>query len=162
VVEAADADLDSLIHSGDELARAAQRQVRDLMWDHCGVVRDEGELTHGLEILDGIRAQAPRIDVRPNDEGWSDLVLALDVRAMLDTAEATIRCALERRETRGAHNRSDHPDLDEALTVNFYVRRNPGGGEMEITSEPVPPVPDELKTWAYSGEDHHAAGKLLE
>jgi succinate dehydrogenase / fumarate reductase flavoprotein subunit len=160
-VEAASADLDSLIHPGDELARAAQRQVRNLMWEHCGVVRDEGELTHGLELLQGIRADVPRIDVRPNDEGWSDLVLALDVGAMLDTAEATLRCARERRETRGAHNRSDHPELDEGLTLNFYVRRG-SDGEMVVTSEPVPPVPPELETWAYSTEDHHGAGKLLE
>ncbi|MFY9615076.1 MAG: FAD-dependent oxidoreductase [Candidatus Dormiibacterota bacterium] len=162
VVEAAAADLDSLIHSGDELARAAQRQIRNLMWEHCGVVREEGELTRGLEALAAIRDDVPRIDVRPNDEGWSDLVLALDVRAMLDTAEATLRGARERRETRGAHNRSDHPQLDEALTLNFYTRRDPESGEMVVSSEPVPAVPAELETWAYSVEEHHAAGKLLE
>ena len=161
VVDAAAGDLDSLVHDGDELARAVQREIRNLMWDHCGVVRNETELTHGLDALTAIRDNVPRIDVRPNDEGWSDLVLALDVRAMLDTAEATMRCARERRETRGAHNRSDHPNLDPDLTVNFYVRREPGGA-MGVTSEPVPAVPDELKSWAYSDEEHAAAGRLLE
>ena len=162
VIEEAGADLDSLIHPGEELARAVQREIRNLMWEHCGVVREEGELTRGIETLDRLRGHVPRIDVRPSDEGWSDLVLALDVRAMLDTAEATVRCARERRETRGAHNRSDYPQLDEALTLNFYVRRDLDSGEMVVVSEPVPAVPAELETWAYSSEEHHTAEKLLE
>ncbi|MEP7021309.1 MAG: hypothetical protein ABI808_11695 [Pseudonocardiales bacterium] len=43
----------------------------------------------------------------------------LDLRAGVPLAEATLRGALVRTETRGCHNRSDFPDLDEALRVNF-------------------------------------------
>jgi succinate dehydrogenase / fumarate reductase flavoprotein subunit len=161
-VEAASTDLDALVHPGDELSRSVQREIRNLMWEHCGVVRDEAELQRGLESLRQISDNIERIDVRPSDEGWTDLVLALDVRAMLDTAEATIRCALERRETRGAHNRSDYPELDPDLTVNFYVHRDPQGGRMVVTSEPVPAVPPALRTWAYQLEEHDTAERLLE
>jgi succinate dehydrogenase / fumarate reductase, flavoprotein subunit len=161
-VEAANADLDALVHPGEELSRSVQRQIRNLMWEHCGVVRDEAELQQGLESLRQVYDNIDRIDVRPSDEGWTDLVLALDVRAMLQTAEATIRCALERRETRGAHNRSDFPELDPNLTVNFYVRRDPQGGRMVVTSEPVPAVPPALRSWAYQLEEHHSAERLLE
>jgi succinate dehydrogenase / fumarate reductase, flavoprotein subunit len=161
-VEAANADLDALVHPGDELSRSVQRQIRNLMWDHCGVVREEADLERALESIRQISDSVDRIDVRPSDEGWSDLVLALDVRAMLDTAEATIRSALERRESRGAHNRSDFPELDPNLTVNFYVRRDPQGGRMVVTSEPVPAVPAPLRSWAYQQEEHDTAGRLLE
>jgi succinate dehydrogenase / fumarate reductase, flavoprotein subunit len=161
-VEAANADLDALVHPGDELSRSVQRQIRNLMWEHCGVVREEAELQQGLESLRQIADNIDRIDVRPSDEGWTDLVLALDVRAMLQTAEATIHCALERRETRGAHNRSDFPELDPNLTVNFYVRRDPQGGRMVVTSEPVPAVPPALRSWAHQREEHDTAERLLE
>jgi succinate dehydrogenase / fumarate reductase, flavoprotein subunit len=161
-VEATNADLDALVHPGDELSRSVQREIRNLMWERCGVVREEAELQRGLESLRQISDNIDRIDVRPSDEGWTDLVLALDVRAMLDTAEATIRCALERRETRGAHNRSDYPGLDPNLTVNFYVHRDPQGGRMVVTSEPVPGVPPALRTWAYRLEEHDSAERLLE
>jgi succinate dehydrogenase / fumarate reductase flavoprotein subunit len=161
VIDEANADLDALIHPGDQLSRPVQREIRNLMWEHCGVVRQEADLLHGLESLRQISDNVDRIDVRPSDEGWTDLVLALDVRAMLDTAEATIRCALERRETRGAHNRSDYPELDPQLTVNFFVRRDPGGG-LVVTSEPVPAVPVELQRWAYQRGEHDTAGRLLE
>ena len=75
-------------------------------------------------------------------KGWTDLAHALDLRAGLAVAEATLRGAIERRETRGAHNRTDFPELDPALQVNFYV-----DARMEPWSEPVPPVPDELREW---------------
>jgi succinate dehydrogenase / fumarate reductase, flavoprotein subunit len=161
VIEAASDDLEAMIHPGDELSRSIQREIRDLMWDHCGVVREEDELDRGLARLAQLRDNLDRIDVRPSDEGWADLVLALDVRAMLDTAEATLRCAVERRETRGAHIRSDFPDLDPDLTKNFYVRRDPGG-VLEVSSEAVPAVPDALESWAYQAGDHHGPEKLLE
>ena len=38
---------------------------------------------------------------------------------MIVSARATLACAIERRETRGAHNRSDYPDLDPAFQVNL-------------------------------------------
>ncbi len=126
------------------------------------MVREENGLRQGLKALRQLHDRLDRIDVRPSDEGWSDLVLALDVRAMLDTAEATVRCAIERRETRGAHNRSDFPDLDPNLTVNFYVRRDPHGGEMVVSSEAVPEVPPPLRPWAYQLEEHNTADRLLE
>src|SRR5438105_988504 len=44
VIDEADDELDGLIGPGEELARPVQRQLRDLMWECCGVVRDE----HGL------------------------------------------------------------------------------------------------------------------
>jgi succinate dehydrogenase / fumarate reductase, flavoprotein subunit len=162
VIEDANSDLDALIHPGDELSRSVQREIRNLMWEHCGVVREEGELQRGLAVLGQIRDNLGRIDVRPSDEGWSDLVLALDVRAMLDTAEATMLCAVERRETRGAHNRSDYPQLEPALTVNFYARRDPSSGHTKVSSEPVPPVPLELESWAFSAGEATTADRLLE
>jgi len=162
VIEDANADLDALIHPGDELSRAVQREIRNLMWEHCGVVREEVEMERGLAALAEIRDNLGGIDVRPSDEGWSDLVLALDVRAMLDTAEATMLCAVERRETRGAHNRSDYPELDPTLTVNFYARHDPSSAKTVVSAEPVPPVPAELESWAYTAGEDHGAEKLLE
>ena len=162
VIEAANDDLEAMIRPGDELSRAVQREIRDLMWEHCGVVRQSDELDRGLGRLAQLRDNLDRIDVRPSDEGWADLVLALDVRAMLDTAEATVRCAKERRETRGAHNRADFPELDPNLTVNFYVRRDPASRALEVSSAPVPEAPEPLKSWAYQEREHHGSEKLLE
>jgi len=136
------AELDELTRPGPELARPLQRRLRDLMWEKCGVVRDEQGLRQGLAEIEALRETAADVDVRPGAEGWTDLAHALDLRAGLVAAEATVRGAIERRETRGAHNRSDYPELDPALQRNFYV-----DARMEPWSEPVPPVPEELRAW---------------
>ena len=135
-------ELDALTRPGGELARPLQRRLRDLMWERCGVVRDEAGLREGLRELAAIREAAADVDVRPGAEGWTDLAHALDLRSGLVAAEATLRCAIERRETRGAHIRSDFPDLDPDLQVNLYV-----DARMEPWSEVVPSVPEHLRKW---------------
>jgi succinate dehydrogenase / fumarate reductase, flavoprotein subunit len=54
-------------------------------------------------------------------------------------ARATLESALERRETRGCHNRSDYPGLDSALQVNLVWSPTTG-----VTRESIPAVPDEI------------------
>jgi succinate dehydrogenase / fumarate reductase flavoprotein subunit len=135
-------ELDALTRPGPELARPLQRRLRDMMWEKCGVVRSQTGLGEGLHELAALREALADVDVRPGAEGWADLAQALDLRAGLAVAEATLRCAIERRETRGAQIRTDFPDLDPELQRNFYV-----DARMEPWSEPVPQVPAELREW---------------
>jgi succinate dehydrogenase / fumarate reductase, flavoprotein subunit len=162
VVAEATEELDTLVKPGGELARPMQRAVRDLMWEHCGVVRSEASLEEGLRHLAGISDRAADVDVRPSSEGWMDLANAVDLRAALVTAEATIRGALERRETRGCHNRSDHPELDPEMKVNFHQRLDPDTGTLRVWPEPVRPIPHKLDTWTREDRQLDQAGRLLE
>jgi succinate dehydrogenase / fumarate reductase, flavoprotein subunit len=136
-------ELDDLTRPGEELGRPLQRRLRDMMWERCGVVRSEDGLRAGLRELESIQAASRGVDVRPGAEGWTDLAHALDLRAGLVAAEATLRSAIERRETRGSQIRTDFPELDHALQVNVQV-----DARMTPWTEAVPPVPDELRAWA--------------
>ena len=64
------------------------------------------------------------------------------------------RPAIERRETRGCHNRSDHPNLDESLRVNM-VWSGPG----KVVQEPVAATPVEIAAFV---REVSSAGKLVE
>jgi succinate dehydrogenase / fumarate reductase flavoprotein subunit len=150
------AELEAMTRPGTELARPLQRRLRDTMWESCGVVRTEAGLRAGLEELDTLREAAENVDVQPGAEGWTDLAHALDLRAGLIAAEATLRSAIERRETRGAQIRSDFPNLDPALRVNLYV-----DARMTPWPEPVPPVSAELLEWTDQPVEV-TAGQLLE
>jgi succinate dehydrogenase / fumarate reductase flavoprotein subunit len=161
-VEEANGELDALIRPGGELARPLQRAVRDLMWEHAGVVRDAPGLTKGLIALAQVRQAAEDLDVRPSEEGWDELAHALDLRAALISAEATLRGALARTETRGAHNRADFPHLDPALRVNFLTRQDRDAPTLQVWSEAVPPIPDELDQWVRASEEPEVAARLLE
>ena len=161
VVEEAIDDLDSLMHTGGEIVRPVQRALRNLMWERCGVVRSEDGIDRALQDVAGIKAAVRDIDVRPTSEGFGDLAHVLDLIASVTTAEATLLSARERRETRGAHIRSDYPALDDDLRVNFHVQQLPDG-DLRVTKESVPPVPDHLVEWASQEEPIETAGKLLE
>lgn len=152
--------VDAMIRPGDEFARPTQRALRDTMWELCGVVRDAQGLERALDEIAAIRATADRLDVRPSSEGYDDLAHALDLQGSLIAAEATVRGALERRETRGAHTRSDHPDLDPVYEVNLVVTMD--GDALSVAAQPVPPVPDELAGWIDHEVEHDVAGRLLE
>jgi succinate dehydrogenase / fumarate reductase flavoprotein subunit len=161
-IRAASEALDALVHAGTELSRAAQRDVRDILWEHCGVVRDESSLRRGLSRLEAVASAMADIDVRPSEEGWTDLAQLLDLRAGVVLAEATVRGAMERRETRGCHNRSDFPELDPSLRVNLRTSLTAAGELLPVQAEPVPAVPTELEPWLARRWDADLGGRLLE
>ena len=160
-IKAAGDELDSFIHPGDEFARPLQRALRNAMWKHGGVVRSEEGLGVGLDEVDRIESALGAVDVRPSSEGYVDLAHVLDLRAALVTGRATLLGALERRETRGSHNRSDYPTLDEALEVNIRCELT-GDGELKLAHERVPEVPDALRQWATPARELEVTGRLVE
>ncbi|MEM7334378.1 MAG: FAD-binding protein, partial [Chloroflexota bacterium] len=159
VIQAAHDDLDSMIKHGREMARPLQRQLRNVMWQYGGVIRSEDGLLKGLEELKQISEASKYVDVRPSSEGYHDLALALDLRSSLISAEATLRSAVERRESRGAHQRSDYPDIDDSLKKNFinYLE----DGELKVKSAAIPPIDEALLPYL-KGEELEVAGRLLE
>jgi succinate dehydrogenase / fumarate reductase, flavoprotein subunit len=155
---AAEDEVDELFaRRGPEIARPLQRALRDLMSECCGVVRSEGGLQLGLARLDEIRERALEIEVRPDIAGYADLARAFDLQGSLLSARATIESALERRETRGAHNRSDFPDADPRLQVNLHWSLDDG-----LTRQHVPPPSPRVAALATGATELDPAGRLLE
>ncbi|MEM9616225.1 MAG: FAD-binding protein [Actinomycetota bacterium] len=161
VIDEAHDELTRLTSHGEELARPLQRAVRDVMWEHCGVVRSEDKLTEGLAKLAEVGDVTDDIDVRPSAEGYGDLALALDLLGSIDSAEATIRCAIERRESRGSHQRSDYPETDPDQRVNHIVTAD-ADGELSTTSRSIPPIPAELIERFADVAELELTGRLLE
>jgi succinate dehydrogenase/fumarate reductase flavoprotein subunit len=100
-------------------------ELQSLMSDAVGPLRDAGKLAHALERITGLRdaigAQPPPArgyDARRLD--W------LDLDNMLLTAEAVTRAALARTESRGAHQREDHPATSEDWRANQVLRLRNG------------------------------------
>ncbi|MGH2780034.1 MAG: L-aspartate oxidase [Thermoleophilaceae bacterium] len=150
-------ELDELLsRRGEEFARPLQRAVRDLMSECGGVVRFEDGLRDGLARLDEVAARARDLEVRPDIAGYDDLAHALDLRGSLLAARATLECALERRETRGAHNRSDFLGQDPALRVNLVW-----AGDGTVTREPVAEASAAVAALA-GGPELDTKGRLLE
>ena len=151
------AEIDDLLASeGTENVRALQREVRNLMTEHAGVVRDETGLQAGLDKLANIEERMANVGIHPDIAGFADLSHAFDLRSSVLAARATIECALERRETRGCHNRSDYPEQDPALQVNLVW--SPSAG---VVRESIPPIDPEVEALMRTDEISQE-GKLVE
>ncbi|MBM6590613.1 FAD-dependent oxidoreductase [Brevibacterium sp. RIT 803] len=151
------AEIDDLLSSeGTENVRALQREIRNLMTAHAGVVRDEAGLAEGLEKLASIETRMSDVGIHPDIAGYSDLSHAFDLRSSALAARATLECALERRETRGCHNRSDYPEQDENLQVNLVWSPSTG-----VVKESIPAVDPEVAE-LMRVEEISQVGKLVE
>jgi succinate dehydrogenase / fumarate reductase flavoprotein subunit len=157
-VASARAEMQSLLSEhGTESARRLQREVRNLMTEHAGVVRTGQGLQEGLRKLAALEERAGHVTAHPDIAGYDDLAHAYDLLGSLLAARATLECALERRETRGCHNRADFPGTDPSLQGNFVW--SPASG---VSFEALAPAPDSFRFLAEADADDSVAGKLVE
>ncbi|MBL3679189.1 L-aspartate oxidase [Leucobacter chromiireducens] len=159
VAEARDEMTSLLTERGSvsESPRRLQRALRDLMTEHAGVVRSEEGLTAGLEKLAVLEERVQNVTAHPDIAGFDDLAHAFDLYGSLLAARATLECALERRETRGCHNRSDYPEQSAELQGNFVWTPHDGA-----RFEPLPEAPESFRALAMAGLDDSVVGKLVE
>ncbi|GAB3533499.1 FAD-binding protein [Arthrobacter tecti] len=143
--------------NGTESVRRLQRELRNVMTQHAGVVRTEEGLQEGLSKLSMLEERARNVTAHPDIAGFDDLAHAYDLLGSLLAARATLECALERRETRGAHNRADFPAMDPSLKGNFVW--SPADG---VSFEALPPAPGSFRALAEADADDSVAGKLVE
>jgi succinate dehydrogenase / fumarate reductase, flavoprotein subunit len=114
-----------------------QAELRKLMWEKAGPFRNRENLAAALaRIEDMQRRDLPNLGVGPERQFNLDLQDWLELRAMLTTAEAVVRCALGRAESRGAHQREDFPLADYQLLKNQVVELN----DSEMTTRWVAPI----------------------
>jgi succinate dehydrogenase / fumarate reductase flavoprotein subunit len=130
--------------SGGESPYAVQEALQDMMGTYVGIARSHDDLQTALAAIKDLRGRAARVGVggsRQYNPGWHT---ALDLHNLLTVSEAVTRAAVERRESRGAHTRVEHPDTDPRFgTTNVVVRRV--GDTMAVAQEPLRPLPDDLK-----------------
>ena len=109
--------------------------VAETMGEELGIVRDEDSLTRGIESIDFYIDQASRINYDPSASLYDNYSL----EAILLLAKATLICARERKESRGAHYRSDYPQTREEFGAATIITLKDGefqigldtGGEYE-------------------------------
>ncbi|GAA3330218.1 L-aspartate oxidase [Curtobacterium albidum] len=90
-----------------------RRVVQTEMTERVGLLRDAAGLTAARRTLDALPDPAPTG------------VRAAEDRALLDLARITARAAEARRESRGAHARTDHPDTDPTAPASTAWVRTP-------------------------------------
>jgi succinate dehydrogenase / fumarate reductase, flavoprotein subunit len=120
-----------------------KEEIAKNMWKHVGIVRNEADLKAGLDEVSRLRKEAENVRAvggRSYNQSWLD---SLQVWDMLLGCEAIIRSAMERKESRGAHTRSDFPGKKDEWLVNIITIQK--AGVMTHESREVPSMPEGLR-----------------
>lgn len=121
--------IDSIL-SRDEGEKMApiKEDLKNVMFDHFGVFREENNMRAGLEKLEKLNERAKRVFI--NDSGRlfnQSLIYTLELQGMLLISNAVAQGSLNRRESRGSHFRTDYPVRDDEQFLKHtlaYYRDN--------------------------------------
>ena len=129
------------------LLRSANRQqptnpavlietLQGVMTDQVGPFRTHQRLRQAIVRLDDLADELGETPAASSD-GFDPVLLDwLDLRNMLLVARCVALSAQARTESRGAHQREDHPELDEAWALNQIIRLDDGALRLDRQAPP--------------------------
>jgi fumarate reductase flavoprotein subunit len=110
-------------------------EMHKTMEEHAGIFRAEASLQQAAETLRKLQDRFRGVALEDRSHTFNtQLIAALELGCMLDVAEAIVSAALERRESRGAHQRTDYPQRDDAkfLAHSLIFRSAEGPPRVEL------------------------------
>jgi fumarate reductase flavoprotein subunit len=115
---------------GKERIATLRAEMHQIAEESAGIYRTEKVLEEAVGKLK--RLQERFQDISVDDDSYTfntELTSALELSYMLDVAQAIVQSALERRESRGSHQRTDYPQRDDerflAHTLTYRVEDGP-------------------------------------
>lgn len=110
----------------------------DTLWQQVGITRDAAGLRQALNELDALQAQLQACGVgeqapRAFNLSWHDW---LNLDNLIEVSRLIALAALERDDSRGAHHRSDHPEVRD-LDHSWYSVVQRVGEQCQVRREPV-------------------------
>ena len=113
--------IDSLIHEGSIKPKDFKNRIKNLMWEKVAIVREEKTLNEALKELQEMQDELENLDVSDTKQYNTDLVTALEVINMVEICILTVKSAILRRESRGAHYRSDFPESNDMWKRSIVI-----------------------------------------
>jgi succinate dehydrogenase / fumarate reductase flavoprotein subunit len=136
--------LDAFSNPGKENPYMLTEELQETMQKGAMIARTEEGLTDCLHKILALQKRAQNLHVegsRTYNPGWHT---TRDVRNMLTVSEIIVRCALERKESRGAQWRTDYPNPDPEWGKKMLIATKGADGEVDISTSPLREMSPEL------------------
>jgi succinate dehydrogenase / fumarate reductase flavoprotein subunit len=99
---------------GGEDVNEVRSEIQRTMQAHCGVFRFPDMLSQGVEKIRALEGRMARTGIKDKSQVFNTArIEALELDNLYETARATMVSAQAREESRGAHDRADHPKRDD-------------------------------------------------
>jgi fumarate reductase flavoprotein subunit len=119
---------------GGETVAGIRREMRTTLEEGAGIYRDEAGAAATCEKIAELRERYAGIEVNDKSNVFNtDLQQALELRNMLDVAETVAEASLQRRESRGAHQRLDHTERDDANYLKHSLCHRQDDGRPRVS-----------------------------
>ncbi|MGC8927442.1 MAG: FAD-binding protein [Myxococcota bacterium] len=140
-----------LSKDGDVLICDVRDSLAQMMAQKVGLFREEGQLKSALEDIEVAKEQFKKVRFNAKSKSLSynyEFINYLETEAGICVSEVIVRGALERRESRGSHFRTDYPKRDDAQFLRHTVAKY-NKGEISLSYKPVKIVKWEPKERKY-------------
>jgi len=116
--------IQNLIKEGSIKPQEFKENIKRLMWEKVAIVREEKTLNEALKELQEMQEDLVNLNVSDKKQYNTELVTALEVINMVEICILTVKSAILRRESRGAHFRSDFPQTDDNWKKSIVMSKN--------------------------------------
>ena len=119
---------------GRERIATIRDEMQAVMENGAGIYRTGKSLAEAAAILGKLKERSRDLAISDHSHTFNtELIAALELSYMLEVAEAIVHCALNRQESRGAHQRTDFPKRDDVkyLAHSLVYRNDTGAPRME-------------------------------
>jgi fumarate reductase flavoprotein subunit len=100
--------------TGDETVAGLRAELNRTLEEGAGIFRDESSLRETCAIISELKARLEGVKLSDRSRTFNtELTAALEMENMVDVGEAVAHSALQRTESRGAHQRTDFPRRDD-------------------------------------------------
>jgi succinate dehydrogenase / fumarate reductase flavoprotein subunit len=142
--------VESLVGKEGTNPHSIASKLEDAMSEYVGIIRNEENLKKALGIIRELQDTSKKSAVQGSLKYNKGLLQVLELPSMLTAAEAIVRGAIERKESRGAHARNDYPKKNPEMRKNIIYKKGESG--MKIEWREVPAMPEELKKLVHPEE----------